>query len=435
MLMSHLSVNLYKHQDSAFEKLKNVRVGALFMDMGTGKTLCALKLFEFRLNNGKVEKAVFLVPKSTEKNLIVEIQKHTSFKISKDIYIYGIDSIGMSDRIYKEVRDLVDDKTFLVIDESTYIKNHLAKRTKRAIDISQRCSYKLIMTGTPITKYVKDLYSQLTFLSPKILGYDSFYKFKENHLEYDVNTGKIYSSHNVEWLSKKISPYIYEVSIDDVVDLPDKIKKTYNYTLDNEIAEEYNNVKYEFLTSIDELPQNLLYSYLTKLQKVILYDENRVKVLLRVLNEIDDDKQVIIWCRFNQEIENIRNSIESYAIFNGSIKDDELFLNGNKRILLANLQTGSHGHNFQNCHYQIFFSNSFDYATRLQAERRIWRIGQQNKCVYVDIKSNAGIENMIFNCLSNKEDLLDKFLELSKKYNTKYIKEYLSKELDIVESI
>ena len=71
----------------------------------------------------------------------------------------------------------------------------------------------------------------------------------------------------------------------------------------------------------------------------------------------------------------------------------------------------------------------------MQAERRTWRIGQENKCVYIDIKSNAGIENMIFRCLDKKEDLLDKFLTLSKKYNRKDFENYLMKELAIIEDI
>lgn len=434
--MSHLLTNLYPHQKNAVEKLNKVKVGALFMDMGTGKTLCAFSLFDQRKKLNKVNKMVVLLPKSTEKNFIKEVEKHTDFMMNKDIYTFGLESISQSDAIYLKASRIVDEKTFLVIDESTYIKNHRALRTIRAIELSRKCHYKLIMTGTPITKYVKDLYSQFYFLSPKILGYETFNKFRDNHLEYDKNSGKIYKSHNIEWLNKKISPYIYEVDLLDIKEMPKRVRKMYTYYLNDDTVTAYNLEKFSFFKLDNDLPQTLLYAYLTNLQKVVLYDKNRVKILNDILKEIDSSKQVIIWCRFNQEIENIIEDLdEDYAIFNGTFKQQDEFISGKKRLLIANLQTGSHAHNFQNAHYQIFFSNSFDYATRLQAERRTWRIGQENKCVYIDIKSNAGIENMIFRCLDKKEDLLDKFLTLSKKYNRKDFENYLMKELAIIEDI
>lgn len=119
--MSHLLTNLYPHQMNAVEKLNKVKVGALFMDMGTGKTLCAFSLFDQRKKLNKVNKMVVLLPKSTEKNFIKEVEKHTDFMINKDIYTFGLESISQSDAIYLKASRIVDEKTFLVIDESTYM--------------------------------------------------------------------------------------------------------------------------------------------------------------------------------------------------------------------------------------------------------------------------------------------------------------------------
>lgn len=44
---------------------------------------------------------------------------------------------------------LIDGGTFLVVDESTYIKGHRAKRTRRLIGFGTRAPYRLILTGTP----------------------------------------------------------------------------------------------------------------------------------------------------------------------------------------------------------------------------------------------------------------------------------------------
>lgn len=131
-----------------------------------------------------------------------EVSKHTDYVYGKDYLIYGIDSISQSDRIYLELLNTVNARDMIVIDESTYIKNPFAKRTQRAIELSKKVKYKLIMTGTPITKFVKDLWGQITFLSPLIFNYQSYYQFAANHLVYDKERGYIISSANVDYLTQ-----------------------------------------------------------------------------------------------------------------------------------------------------------------------------------------------------------------------------------------
>lgn len=426
-----IKTQLYPHQLEAVEKLSKVKVGALFMDMGTGKTLTALRLFELKREKGKVDKLVFLCPVSTRPNLIDEVKKHTDYVYKNDYYVYGIDSISQSERIFLKLLDLVDERTFLVLDESTYIKNPHAIRTKRALMLSQRTPYKLIMTGTPITKFVKDLWAQMTFLSPLILGYRTYYSFAANHLEYDKVTHKIRRSCNEDYLSQKMSPYVFEKDITDITDMPKQFHITINYWLNRKKEEEYIAIQDEIFEKYAnyESKDAVVYQLFTELQKCVSFDQDRILVLKETLDQIDPNKQVIIWCKYKKEIEMISKIVDNYAIFDGERKEEQDFKSGKKRILIANLQTGSHAQNFQNCHYEIFYSNSFDYATREQAERRIWRTGQENPCFYYDIKSNTGIEKIIFECLHRKENLVDYFLHLTKRFNQKYLEEYLRKEL------
>lgn len=62
-----IKTKLYAHQQEAIDKLSKVKVGALFMDMGTGKTLTALKLFDLRRESKKVDRLIFLCPISSKK--------------------------------------------------------------------------------------------------------------------------------------------------------------------------------------------------------------------------------------------------------------------------------------------------------------------------------------------------------------------------------
>jgi SNF2 family DNA or RNA helicase len=73
----------------------------------------------------------------------------------------------------------------------------------------------------------------------------------------------------------------------------------------------------------------------------------------------------------------------------------------------------SYGLNLQDYNTIIFFDKTWDYAQREQAERRIYREGQTEDCVYYDLTSNAGLDIMINDNVSKKRNLLDVFKEKS----------------------
>ena len=71
----------------------------------------------------------------------------------------------------------------MCIDESTIIKNMSTKRTKRCIKIGSVAKYRVILTGSPITKSPQDLYGQCAFLNEDLLGFSSIYSFKARYCD------------------------------------------------------------------------------------------------------------------------------------------------------------------------------------------------------------------------------------------------------------
>ena len=133
-----LTTTAYAHQRAAIEKLSQLKVGALFMDMGTGKTRTALELIWLRRK--RIVKCVWCCPVSLMEETRREILRHTSC-IDTDIhmvgprtreenipqamwYLVGLESLGRSPRVAYVLDRLIDGGTFLVVDESTYIKGH-----------------------------------------------------------------------------------------------------------------------------------------------------------------------------------------------------------------------------------------------------------------------------------------------------------------------
>lgn len=131
------------------------------MDMGTGKTRTALELAINRKLEGKVDCVLWLCPVSIKRTIADEIAKHLPDAVyeivnrsgvknwNADIYIAGIESLSQSPSLNFVLLDLVEKKRcFVVVDESSLVKNHTAKRTKAIWRLGERATYKLILSGT-----------------------------------------------------------------------------------------------------------------------------------------------------------------------------------------------------------------------------------------------------------------------------------------------
>lgn len=442
---------LLPHQEEAVAKLLPTRVGALFMEMGTGKTRTAIELV--RLRQHKIDRVIWFCPVSLKETIRYEIRKHTdcpesmicvfddrtneqTVPLNAFWYVVGIESMSSSARVVLTVNQLITDRSFVIVDESTYIKGHYSLRTERITRISARSRYRLVLTGTPLTQGVVDLYAQMRFLSPKILGYRSFYSFARNHLEYsDRYPGMIVRAHNVDYLAAKIRPYVYQVTKDEAgLNLPDKLYETYATTLTWEQRQAYEKAKDELLWEVPPEDWDSLYIFrlFTALQGIVCgfwrrpngelveLPHSRVDLLLSVLARIPEPEKVVIWAKYHYSIRQIVEALaqvygrEAVAEFHGELpegrRNQELARwRESARFLVGTQGVGGHGLDLTVARYMVFYANSFKYSERLQAEDRIHRIGQERRPVYIDLDSGSGIERRIFEALRRKGNALAAF--------------------------
>lgn len=436
-----------RHQQAAVEKLSRVKVGALYMDMGTGKTRTALELAVHRLNVGTVDCVLWCCPVSVKRTIADEIEKHLEGAVyeimrpqriknpSAHIYIAGIESLSSSISLNARLLELVQSRRcFLVCDESSLIKNHRADRTLALFRLAERCRYKLILNGTPLCNNEKDLFAQWYFLDPRILGYSSYYSFAANHLEFDDRyPGRVVAAHNVELLTRKMNPYTYQVRKDECLDLPAKTYSTRWCSMTGRQREAYDDAKRQILFDIDPdaFESHTIYRLFTALQKIVSgvtllgaplfpnpLDNPRIGALLETIQEIPEDAKIIIWCKYVHEVETVRRVLEGLygdvAIIHGGLspaeRDREIErFRGPARFLVANKRVGAFGLNLQCASYAIYYSNDFSWATRSQSEDRIHRVGQERNCHIIDIICLSSIDERIYYCLSRKEDLVESF--------------------------
>lgn len=443
---------LFSWQQTAFDHIKASRVAGLFMDMGLGKTRTAFELMAQR--QGKYSHVVWFTLVNLKETTRYELLKHTDIPASQIytfddktrpsrlpsafVYIVGLESMGASDRVVLSAAELLTETAFVVVDESSAIKGHMAKRTRRLTHLAQNCKYRLILTGTPLSQGVVDLYAQMTFLSPMILGYKSFYSFAANHLEYSEKfKGMIVRAHNTEYLAAKIAPYVYQCRQEDVVDLPEKIHETRYHGLSYAQSEAYTQAKHEILMDVEELDSYTIFRLFNALRQIssgfwvrraragepprlIKLDTVRPRQLAAVIDALPKEEKAIIWFEYQYSVDLCADLLshwygaDSIQQYHGRIGDKERQENlaqwrTSGRFLLATTGTGGYGLTLNEAAYSVFYESQFKYSTREQAERRNLRIGTTRRPTYITLASGSGIEGRILQALHDKENAADSF--------------------------
>lgn len=387
---------LLDSQVNAIDKLRKYKVGALFMEPGTGKTMAAYRLAE---SVPDVDYYLWLTPFQTKANLAVELDKCNGNLV---IDIVGIESLSNSDRIYLELIDKLQRaaRPFIILDESLKIKNWTAIRTKRIVRLGSMAGYKLILNGTPLSRNLLDLWAQMEFLSPKILRM-GLSEYKNTFCEY-VTIKKhlghrhlvkefITGYHNVDYLYNLIEPFVFESNLEI------SSRKLYidlAWSLSSGEKEEYEQMKAKYLDDkhMEFRNNNIFLEITSKLQHFYSLSPDKLGIVDELMKRIDH-RSVLIMARFISTQDHLRKLYPD--------------------ITVLSWQKHAYGLNLQNYSRIIFFDKVWDYALRDQAEHRVYRTGQNQDCTFYDLTGNVGLEDMMNQNITRKGLLLKYFKKRS----------------------
>lgn len=411
-------------QQRAFNKLNRLKVGALFMEMGTGKTKVALDLLAFKQR--KCDLMIWVCPCSLKGEIRNELKK---WQPNLNIKIIGCESIGCSDTIFVNLLEEVSSSkcTFIVVDESLKIKNLNAKRTQRILELSKLANYKLILNGSPISKNVLDLYTQLNFLSPKILN-ESYTEFKDKYCEYFLRgprKGKVKKQVNIPNLISRIKPYIYDAKLELDVS---KFEHDVTWAMDKQEQDEYATIKYEMLASFIDNTDISFFALSSKLQNYYATCDSKQESLQNLIEKIDG--KIVVFVKFLGSIPD--NSLEIIGDMDTTerMQAIEQFKNTDSKVLYITYGCGAYGLNLQFASNMIFADGTFNYAETIQAKARIYRLGQERTVNYYNlICDNSGLEHLIAQSKSRKSNLLDEVKKtidsLSKEEQIKWLEKHI----------
>lgn len=394
---------LLDNQLLAIEKLRQFKVGALFMDAGTGKTRSAMELVR---SVGGVDLVLWLAPfrsinpKVEGSGIEDEVAKWGGFDC--ETVFCGIETLSSSDRTYLELYQKLEiaKRPFIVVDESLKVKNWKAKRTQRIIYLGKLAEYKLILNGTPISRNLLDLWAQMWFLSPRILNMD-IAEFKNTFCEYTTMTKRIGRRkitrewinryHNVDHLYSLIDHYVFEA------DLQLNVKQQWMdipYSLDDEHRIEYQRLKEKYLDNevLQAMNNNIFLEMTMKMQHTYSCSSEKFAAVDRLIKDHGADR-ILVYYKFVDAKCELESRYPNVTVL--SIQGDTMSLN------------------LQRKNVTIFFDKTWDYATIDQAMHRTFRTGQQDDCLFYTLTGDVGLEKLINKNVEKKENILDYFKKKS----------------------
>ena len=452
----------YAHQLNALEKSWDKKEFAYFMEMGTGKSKVLVDNVAMLYDKGKINGALIIAPKGVYRNWYSqEIPNHLAshidnktilwtattskakdkeyqllFKSDLDLHILimNVEAFSTKKGLEFATRFLNCHNSLIAVDESTTIKTPTAKRTKAILALGKLAKYRRILTGSPVTKSPLDLYTQCGFLDGYLLGFDSYYAFRNRYATMlDRNFGgrrvQIVGGYKrLDELSEKLKPFSDRVLKENCLDLPEKTYVERQVELTDEQKTLYSTMKSAALASLKGKMATAphILTQMMRLHQITCghlkndddsiteIKNNRINSLLELLDEIEG--KAIIWANYVYDINQIVNAVakkygdNSIVQYYGAVpaeqrqKNIEKFQDPNSpvRFFVGNPQTGGYGITLTAANNVIYYSNGYDLEKRLQSEDRAHRIGQKKAVTYVDLITPKTVDEKIRKALRKK---------------------------------
>lgn len=433
-----IKTQLFKHQSDAVSNLIKKDYWALFFDPGTGKTLTMIGFIDFHKAKNPSFRALVVCPNTLVENWEDEVIKHSSLlpitllgsrekrlksmKKEADVYIINYDSVP------KLWRDLMNERyDCIIFDESQFVKNHRADRSTASYNLSLTIAKRFILTGTPIMNNPLDIFSQYKCLNPAIFG-TNYFRFRARYAIMGGFDNKIVTKYiNTGEMRQRIFACATRITKEDCLDLPEKLYSVIRFDLPEEQARVYQSLKKEFLAEYNSniITAQVMVVRLTRFSQItagFTKDIEDMEHSFRtnpktewLINFVKEQGQkVIVFCRFIKEIKMLKVALEAEGIAHTEIYGDitdriervKMFNETPEcKVFIAEIRTGGVGINLTSAAYAVFFSNSYSYGERVQAEDRIHRIGQTKNVTYIDLLMRGTVDEGIHRTLSKKGSL------------------------------
>lgn len=414
---------LFPYQKRAVAVLRsNPQGGALFMEPGLGKTITALEAWGGDVNGPLVVVcpiSAIGVWHNELADMGYEVPYLPASGAAKARAIQGARIVvtNYESLLNPEVLRAMPVGGTVVFDESQRIKTPSAKRTKAAWALSQN-NTTYILTGTPVTKTLMDLYAQYRAIDPGIWDRMSFTKFKQKYAIMGGYGGyHVVGYRNMDDLEKRIAPYTFALRKADALSLPPQTDQIVPIRAKPGEWKEYKTLA-NGGTWYGEPVENPLVRAL-RLQQMV--GEMKVPYTVEVVKDLlDAGEKVVVFYRFLEEGSELATHLpSSHVHLHGKIPADlrrqqvETFQKDPKcTVFLAQIDSGAVAITLTASSNVVYHSMSWSYESAVQSRDRVHRVGQNRHTTYryihvVGPDGQQSIDGLIAKALDHKESVAD----------------------------
>lgn len=413
-------MKLLDFQQKILDQTKDNNRCAYYLDMGLGKTFVGSEKL-IRLN----ERVNLVV---CQKSKVDDWYSHFCHFYGKGSVIYDLTDKKQFERFIEAVENGCDlfkligiinyDLTFrrkelqtlrdftLMLDESQYIKNDTAKRTK----FIQRLDAKnvILLSGTPTGGKYEQLWTQC-----KLLGWNitktAFWDYYINYRLYspapNVYPIKIVTGYkNVDDLKFMLRTHgAVFLKTDEVLELPEQVFTPITVATNREYTR-FLNDKIVEVEGEELVGDNVLKQLLYMRQLCSVYSKEKLAAFKDWVES--NDTRLIVFYNFTAELERMKEVVgdRPISIVNGQTKDLEAYETKDNSITFVQFQAGAFGLNLQKARYLAYYSPPLASDLYEQSKKRIHRIGQSQTCFYYNFVCEGSIEERIYNVLAERRD-------------------------------
>ncbi len=437
-----LPFTLYKYQVETVDELAPLPKSGHYLAVGVGKTATSTVSALYKFVVGEADKVIVLAPPilltawyrwltsiSGTSAMIYrgspKERKLMRFDSDFTLMTYNIFK-GDQDRL---LRDFSTDRTVLICDEATAIKNFSSQNYKTVRDFSMD-GFLMLLTGTPLAK-VTDGYSYVKLLAPAI--YRNKNQFDNVHIDKTDFWGTPLTYKNLDILEKNMKINSVRLLKEDVLkDLPDITYTPLHYDLAPAHLALYLKLAEEQLLEFDDgskLDATETTALWHALQQIVCnfdyFSDNpdNTSAAFELIDQTMDElagRKLIIFTNYRLTSRAVTKHCLKYggvAVY-GEItakqqqKNVDRFMNDPTCLtLVAQVQSAGYGLNFQDCCADaLFLEAPLSPIQFEQAVGRVYRNGQK-MLVHIRVAIAQGtIQVHLSNLLMKKDKLINKVI-------------------------
>lgn len=412
----------HNYQKYCINRIVNDPAIGLFLRPGLGKTSVTLSAINIlRYYKWSIHKALVVAPKKVAEGtwskesmkwdhlqhlkisvvLGTQSQRIKALCTPADVYVINRENIPWLVEYYKQAWPF----DMVVLDESTSFKNGRSKRFK-ALKLVRRFMKKIVLlTGTPSSKGLEDLWAQIYLLDEGQRLGKTITSFRQMYFVPDKrNATQIWSYKPKEEAEASILNAISDICIsmkaEDYLELPNRIDHEVPVILDSKIKNAYDQFERDLLLEVDEdvITANAAGALTGKLlqfcsgavydadRKVIHIHDCKIEAYTELLESLNGEPCITFY-GYQHDEERILKALAKTKLRVRVYKntdDEDAWNNGEVDVLLAHPSSCAYGLNLQaGGRHIVWFTPNWSFELNDQGICRLWRQGSPYDKVYV----------------------------------------------------